>query len=274
MDPAPLATPTLMRSARGAYASAIRAELRAIGIDDLPRNGAFLLAGIDTDGGPRGDLPSELGVTKQAVSQLLNTLVRRGYLKRRPDPEDRRRIALELTERGEQVVPAVLRGVEAVETQLQQRVSPEQVQAMRSVLLALSEIKTAGIATGVGRPRQPRQLRRFDPIFRVADLARALAHYSTLGFKTFADEDGEDYGFANHEGISLHLTRDADHDPTRNAGSAYLNVRDADALYEQWSRPGVGGSTQPVGPTPYGMREGSHIDPDGNLIRFGSPAEK
>jgi hypothetical protein len=27
-------------------------------------------------------------------------------------------------------------------------------------------------------------------------------------------------------------------------------------------------------PTPYGMREGSHVDPDGNLIRFGSPMEE
>lgn len=69
----------------------------------------------------------------------------------------------------------------------------------------------------------------------------------------------------------MHLARDPDHDPTRNAGSAYLNARHADALYEQWRRPEIGGSTQPVGPTPYGMREGSHIDPDGNLIRFGSP---
>ena len=48
-----LATPTLMRLARGAYAQAIRAELDQIGVDDLPRNGAFILAGIDVPGGPR-----------------------------------------------------------------------------------------------------------------------------------------------------------------------------------------------------------------------------
>jgi hypothetical protein len=33
----------------------------------------------------------------------------------------------------------------------------------------------------------------------------------------------------------------------------------------------MGGVTRPVGPMPYGLREGSHTDPDGNLIRFGSP---
>ena len=41
----------------------------------------------------------------------------------------------------------------------------------------------------------------------------------------------------------------------------------------QWARPGVGGLTRRVGDTPYKLREGSHADPDGNLIRFGSPIE-
>jgi DNA-binding MarR family transcriptional regulator len=274
MSPTALAIPTLMRSARGAYASAIRAELHSIGIDDLPRNGALMLAGIDSGGGPRQDLPSDLGVTKQAVSQLVDTLVNRGYIERSPDPDDRRRITLALTERGEQVVPAVLRGAEAVERQLLQRVSPEQVDAMRLALHALSEIKTAGIASGTARPRRARQLRRLDPIFPVADLADSLAHYSALGFSVAAYADGADYGFANREGVGLHLAADPDHDPTRTAGSAYLYVHDADALYEEWSRHDIGGRTQPVCATPYKMREGSHIDPDGNLIRFGSPAEE
>jgi DNA-binding MarR family transcriptional regulator len=274
LDPTPLATPTLMRSARGAYASSIRAELHSIGIDDLPRNGAFILAGIDTTGGPRQDLPSDLGVTKQAVSQLVETLVNRGYLERGPDPDDRRRITLALTERGKQVMGAVLRGVEAVDVQLRERVSPEQIEAMRSALFALSEIKSAGIASGAARRRPARQFQHFSPIFPVADLADALVHYSTLGFKTFAYADGERYGFANREGVGLHLAHDPDHDPTRDAGSTYLYVRDADALYEEWSRPGIGGNTRPVGPTPYKLREGSHVDPDGNLIRFGSPTQE
>jgi len=268
-----LATPTLMRSARGAYARSIRAQLHAIGIDDLPRNGAFILAGIDTTGGPRADLPSDLGVTKQAVSQVIDILVHRGYLGRSPDPDDRRRITLELTERGQQAVDAVLRGVEAVDLQLQEHVSPEQIEAMRSVLLSLTEIKSAGLATGAGRKRPPRQFHHFSPIFPVRDLPDALAHYSALGFDAFAYADGDQYGFANREGIGLHLAADPGHDRGHRA-STYLYVRDADALYEEWSRPGIGGHTLPVGPTPYKLREGSHTDPDGNLIRFGSPVQE
>ena len=61
---------------------------------------------------------------------------------------------------------------------------------------------------------------------------------------------------------------------TACSGSAYLYVRDADALYEEWTRPGIAGHTHPPGPTPYKLREGSHVDPDGNVIRFGSPMEE
>src|ERR1022692_2843516 len=271
-------TPALMRAARGAYARSIRAQLHSIGVNDLPRNGAFILGGIGGPSAPGQDLPSDLGVTKQAVSQLIDTLVNRGYLKRSPDPGDRRRIALELTELGQQAAAAVQRGVQAVEHQLPvqggvqavdlqllERVSPEQIDAMRSGLLALADIKSAYLATGAGMRRRAPQLGRFSPIFPVRNLAAALAHYSALGFDASAYADGDEYGFANREGIGLHLAADHDHadhdhDVAQHAGSAYLYVRDADALYEEWSRPGIGGSTHPVSTTPYQLREGAHID--------------
>jgi DNA-binding MarR family transcriptional regulator/catechol 2,3-dioxygenase-like lactoylglutathione lyase family enzyme len=266
-----LATATLMRGARGAYAQSIRAELHAMGIDDLPRNAALILAGVDTSGGPRQNLPSELGVTKQAVSLVIDTLVDRGYLERRTDPDDRRRVILELTDKGQEVVGAVERGTESVDRRLEERVSHEQIHAMRTVLIALGEIKTTAVTAGTGRQRRPRELRNFSPIFPVRNLAAALEHYRALGFKTSSHES--DYGFCDRDGLSLHLALEEDHDGAHPA-SAYLYVRDADALYEQWSQPGIGGRTEPVGPTAYKFREGSHADPDGNVIRFGSPIEE
>jgi DNA-binding MarR family transcriptional regulator len=266
------ATPTLMRAARGAYAQSIRAQLHAIGVDDLPRNGAFVLAGIDASGGPRQDLPTGLGVSKQAVSQLIDVLVSRGYLTRRPDSGDRRRISLELTGPGQKIVDAVQRGVDDVDERLLERVPAEQYQAMRLVLATLAEIKVAGLETGTGLRRPGRQLRRFSPIFPVRDLAAALAHYTALGFDTLAYAGGGEYGFANRDGTGLHLAADPGHETGhRHSAAAYLYVRDADVLYTEWSRPDIGGETRRPGPTEYGLREGAHIDPDGNLIRFGSP---
>jgi DNA-binding MarR family transcriptional regulator/catechol 2,3-dioxygenase-like lactoylglutathione lyase family enzyme len=263
------ATPALMRLARGTYARSIRAQLHAIGVDDMPRNGAFILTGIDT-GGPRPEMMADLGISKQALSQLIDTLANRGYLERSTDPQDRRRISLELTERGQQVVDAVRRGVETVDDQLCERLPAGQVEAMRSGLAALAEIKASDTAAGAGLPRPARRLRRFSPIFPVSDLAAALAHYASLGFDTEAYEDGDEYGFAARDGVQLHLELHHGHPAADHAASAYLYVRDADELYEQWSRPGIGGTTRPVGTTAYKIREGSHTDPDGNLIRFGS----
>jgi DNA-binding MarR family transcriptional regulator len=285
-----LATATLMRAARGAYARSMRAALQEIEVDDLPRNGALILAGIDNYGGPRQDLPADLGVTKQAVSQVVDTLVSRGYLIRSTDQDDRRRINLELTERGREVVDAIRRGIDAVDVRLRERTSAEVVEAMRTGLSILADIKSADIAAGVGqpRPRQTPQLRRFCPIFPVRDVPAALAHYAALGFRTESYDAG--YGFASRDGVELHLTGrdDYDHhhedeqDPgheqhdhhesghEHEGGRAYLFVRDADALYEEWSTAGIGGQTWPVELKPWKVREGSHTDPDGNVIRFGS----
>ena len=137
---------------------------------------------------------------------------------------------------------------------------------MRSALLALAEIKTASTATGAGLRRPSRQFQHFNPVFPVRDLAAALAHYSALGFRTFPYAGGDEYGFANRDGTGVHLAVHPGHDPGHHGASAYLYVYDADALYLEWSRPGIGGQTRPVAPTPYKLREGSHVDPDGNMI--------
>jgi DNA-binding MarR family transcriptional regulator/catechol 2,3-dioxygenase-like lactoylglutathione lyase family enzyme len=266
------ATPTLMRAARGVYAQSMRAQLQALGADDLPRNGAFLLAGIES-GESRGDLPGWLGISRQAVSQAVDALVERGYVLRGEDAVDRRRVRLQLTPRGREVLAACARGVEAVDAQITQTVSAEQLAALRSTLLAMADLKVANQERGAGlRPRRAvPQLHSFSPIFPVRDLAAALAHYRALGFQTKPYEDGGDYGFADRDGLGLHFTHDPDHLPTHGSGMAYLYVSDADALHAEWTAPEVGGRTRPVADTPYGLREGSHVDPDGNLIRFGSP---
>jgi hypothetical protein len=107
---------------------------------------------------------------------------------------------------------------------------------------------------------------RVSPIFPVTDLRRALDHYAALGCLVSAHD--ESYGFAARAGIELHLAVVPDHDPLRTAAAAYLHVPDADALAAEWAS--VDRTGAPVD-TDYGLREGWHIDPDGNLLRFGSP---
>jgi catechol 2,3-dioxygenase-like lactoylglutathione lyase family enzyme len=104
------------------------------------------------------------------------------------------------------------------------------------------------------------------PIFPVTDLARALEHYAALG--CLVSSHDATYGFAARAGVELHLVVVADHDPARTASAAYLHVPDADALAQEWRHVEVTGAPEDK---PWGLREGWHRDPDGNLLRFGSP---
>ena len=146
--------PALLRASRGAYRHAIRMQLIAAGLEDLPPNGAYVVGGIVTHGGSAGDLVRQLGVSKQAASQLIDTLVVRGYLERRPDPEDRRRITVEATERGRAAAEAIAAGVAAVDGELVQLISDDGAQALRDGLIALIDIRERmEDEAGVGRER-------------------------------------------------------------------------------------------------------------------------
>ena len=134
--------PALLRAARGTYARAIRASLAAAGFEDLPRNGAFVIGSIaNSPAAPLADVTAGLDVSKQAVSQLIDTLVVRGYIERGPDPDDRRRMTVTLTERGAAAAAAVRAGVSHVDTQLAQRLSAHQIRSLRAGLGALVEIR-------------------------------------------------------------------------------------------------------------------------------------
>lgn len=107
------------------------------------------------------------------------------------------------------------------------------------------------------------------PVLPVRDLSVALDHYSQLGFEMRSFDDT--YAFAQWGDADLHLTVVTDLNPATSNVAAYLYVDDADALFAQWQRAGVGGRLHAPQDTDYGLREGAHVDPDGNLLRFGSP---
>jgi hypothetical protein len=109
-------------------------------------------------------------------------------------------------------------------------------------------------------------LRRIAPIFAVHDLDAAMEHYRRLGFTVRAYAGGG-YGYATRDGIEIHLGVVSSDD--RRASGAYLFVEDADALDAEWRSAGV--EVHSPEDTAWGRHEGAVVDPDGNVIRFGSP---
>jgi DNA-binding MarR family transcriptional regulator len=81
-------------------------------------------------------------VSKQAASKLIDLLVVRGFLERKADATDRRRMNLELTERGRAARDMVDLGTSRVDTDLAASVSATQLagfHAALNVLLSLSD---------------------------------------------------------------------------------------------------------------------------------------
>jgi DNA-binding MarR family transcriptional regulator len=137
--------PALLRGAGSVFGRAIRAALSESGHDDLPPNGPYVLGAIARTGAPLSTVIRQLGVSKQTAGQLVDTLVLRGYLVREVDSEDRRRLVVQLTARGDAAAGVIRGAVEGVEAALANAVGPGRVEEARRVLEVL--IREAG--TGV-----------------------------------------------------------------------------------------------------------------------------
>jgi DNA-binding MarR family transcriptional regulator len=140
-DPTEVVIPALLRAARGSYGQAIRKSLAAAGFGDVPRNGPHILGGLVNHGGSASNLVRELGVSKQAASQLIDTLVARGYLERHTDPQDGRRVRIEATDRGRAAAAAVRTAVLAVDAELAELISATELAGLRAGLHALCSIR-------------------------------------------------------------------------------------------------------------------------------------
>ena len=127
---------------------------------------------------------------------------------------------------------------------LLEQVSAEQYEAMRLVLATLAEIKVSGLESGTGLRRPGAPVPPVQPHLPGARSGRRAGPLHGARLRHAGLRGGHDYGFANRDGTGLHLAADPDHGSMHSA-AAYLYVRDADALYTEWSRPGIGGETRP-----------------------------
>lgn len=133
-----VALPALLSAARRPYGRAIRAALDAAGMGDMPPRGAFVVGAVARRGTAMQALPEAMGVSKQAVSQIVDVLVARGYLERATDPADRRRISLALTDRGREAAGVIRRAVAGVDRRLAARIGAADVDAARRALDVLA----------------------------------------------------------------------------------------------------------------------------------------
>lgn len=155
-DDVPLSA--LLQAARETYSQAVEVAQSRIGSDDLPATGGFIIGAMHWSGASLEAVIRWMGVTKQAVSQAVDTLVVRGYLERSHDPTDRRRVNLTLTQRGRDAGKAARSAIDRIDRELRGRMGARKVADTRATLVTLLEMnrKAGGPATPRAREAGPR----------------------------------------------------------------------------------------------------------------------
>ncbi|MFD5660966.1 MarR family winged helix-turn-helix transcriptional regulator [Streptomyces hirsutus] len=95
-----MALSAALLAAAGELTQRIHEGVVARGFEGLRPAHGFAFARLAPDGATVTDLAAHLGMTKQAASQLVDELVRKGYAERRPHPADARARLVVLTGSG------------------------------------------------------------------------------------------------------------------------------------------------------------------------------
>lgn len=130
----------LLRGARSTIGRVIRAALEDAGFGDLPANGPFVMSAMSQAGMPLSSVISGLRLSKQAAGHLVDILVLRGYLERRVDPEDRRRLVVLPTDRGAAAAQVIRQAADRLEARLVDVVGDAALKSTRRTLLSLATL--------------------------------------------------------------------------------------------------------------------------------------
>jgi len=124
----------LFEIAKDAFFEDFRAELEQTEFADIrPTHGCVFR--FVKGGGLRLTVLAEMaGMTKQSVGEIVDDLEVRGYVKRIPDPDDKRAKIICLTERGERAQATGLALFAKVEKQWAKRYGAERIARVRELL--------------------------------------------------------------------------------------------------------------------------------------------
>lgn len=108
------------------------------GLGGLRQSHARIVESIESDGSRVTDLAQQLQMTKQGAGQLVATLVERGLVEQRPDPDDRRAKVLVRTATGDAWIARVHAGIAECESAWRAEVGAADYAVFASVLSRLA----------------------------------------------------------------------------------------------------------------------------------------
>jgi DNA-binding MarR family transcriptional regulator len=128
----------LLRLTTRRFGAAVRRGLDEAGHTQLPQQGFWAVSALAERDHTAGQLVDRMQITKQAVSQLVETLVALGYVERHSDPVDRRRVVLVLTDLGREAARAIAHAIEGLQAELARDVGPDGLDQLGRILTAFT----------------------------------------------------------------------------------------------------------------------------------------
>jgi DNA-binding MarR family transcriptional regulator len=116
------------------------AELAAAGFDDITPAQGRIAARIGPAGTRLTDLAEQALVTKQTAGHLVDQLERAGYVRRDPDPTDKRARLVRMAERGQDLVALARKVEHEVEAEWTAHLGEQATAHLRAALERLREI--------------------------------------------------------------------------------------------------------------------------------------
>jgi DNA-binding MarR family transcriptional regulator len=130
----------------GSYmADDFKRRLAPLGVQ--PRMNAVLVALAADDGLSQRQLSARLGVHRNVMVSLIDTLEEQGLVERKPCPVDRRAFAVTLTDKARGILPALEAQSHALEDDVTAALSPDERAALRDMLQRVSA--ELGLTPGV-----------------------------------------------------------------------------------------------------------------------------
>lgn len=129
-----LSTGTLLLQVYQGFERQLIAALKEGGHPDFrPRYGA-VLANIDADGTRPSTLADRAAMSRPSMVELIDELESKGYVRREPDPDDRRAKLIVPTRRGMDTMPIAAGAIDGLEQRFRELLGDHQYQAMRRAL--------------------------------------------------------------------------------------------------------------------------------------------
>lgn len=131
-------TAALLGAAYQALGMEIVRGVVAAGFPQRPAHSA-VFANLDRAGTRLSDLAARATMTPQAMGELVDDLARLGYVRRKPDPTDRRAKLIVLTAKGTRCVDAAIEVIGSIEARLRETLGARRVADLQRAARAITE---------------------------------------------------------------------------------------------------------------------------------------